>query len=232
MQAADVEPVAGGDRLHVGEVLVPDAEARAGSTGVRPVRRAAAEPGIHAHADVGARKSPAVLLELMARARIEEDAALDEGSQAPRRHLRRQLDSIGRRPHTERALHFMVARRVDVEAQGQEAPQDRGARIRLHGVADGQTEGIREGERPRCRGVERGLIVHVAGRPEAIANLRRLCRREEHSELLSRLLGLTPVRPVRTAPRRAASSPAPRSAQCATSSRSRRTPPTPSGDRR
>ena len=116
--------------------------------------------------------TPAELLELVERAGVEEHAAR-AGARASRarRHLGGELDALGREAGPQRPLDLVVARGVDVQAQLAEERQDAAARVGLHRVAQREAEGRREGERLPRRRLERGAIVDVAGRAEALAHL-------------------------------------------------------------
>jgi hypothetical protein len=79
VEPPDVQAVARGDRLHVGEVLVPDAELEPGpqcSCGSSSRYRGRGSCGRRRRR----RERPAVLLELVARAGVVEHAALDDGA--------------------------------------------------------------------------------------------------------------------------------------------------------
>ena len=69
-----------------------------GPPGVRPLGRAGAEPRVHPHRHLAPRRDLPEALELMERARVEQDSAPDVLGQAPRRHLRGELDLRRREP--------------------------------------------------------------------------------------------------------------------------------------
>ena len=126
-----------GDRLHVGEVLVPDAEARGRAAGVRAVGRAAAE----ARGSCGR--------DTLAPGATWPNASSWWSEQAlkstPRADVlaRSRRDGIcevswmrsGGEAGAQRALDLVVARGVDVQAEVAEEREDAAARVRLHRVA-------------------------------------------------------------------------------------------------
>ena len=78
VQPADRDAMARGERQRVVELLVPDAEAGAGTAGVGAVRGAAPEAGIHPDGDLATREDLAEAVELVQRARVVAHAAGDE----------------------------------------------------------------------------------------------------------------------------------------------------------
>ncbi len=90
-----------------------------------------------------------------------------------RRHLRGELDRPRREAGAQRALDLVVARGVDVEAEVAEELEHAAARVGLHRVAQREAERRGEGERPPRRRLERGAVVDVARRAEALADLGR-----------------------------------------------------------
>ncbi len=142
----------------------------------------AAESGIHADRHGLPGRHPAELLELVERARVVDDAALEVVGERTRGHLRGELDRLGGEPGAERALDLAVAGGVDATARG----RGRAARtpvrgIGLHGVAHGEPERRGEGQRRPRRSLERGAVVDVARRAEALAHLRGLVGGEERA---------------------------------------------------
>ncbi len=115
-------------------------------------------------------REPPELLELVQRAGVEEHAAREVPLERARRHLRRELDALGREARPQRPLDLEVARGVDVQAELAEQREDAAARVGLHRVAHGEAERRREGQRLPRRRLERGAIVDVAGRAEALAH--------------------------------------------------------------
>ena len=89
----------------------------------------------------------------------------------PRRHLGGELDRRRREAGAQRALHLVVARGVDVQAEVAEELEHAAARVGLHRVAKREAERRREGQRLPRRRLERGALVHVARRAEALAHL-------------------------------------------------------------
>jgi hypothetical protein len=173
VQAADAQAMPPGDRAHLADRLVPDAEARGGPAGIGALGGAGAEAGVHPYRDLAARRDPPELLQLVQRAGVEEDAPLDVLPQGQRGHLRGELDALGREAGPQRPLHLVVAGRVDVQPQVAEEREDAAARVGLHRVAKREAERRREGEGlPRGR-LERGAVVDVARRAEAPTHLRR-----------------------------------------------------------
>jgi hypothetical protein len=67
-----------------------------------------------------------------------------------------------------------------LEAELPEQAQHGVIRVRLHRVAGGETEGVREREHAAGRVLERGAVVDVARGPEAVAHRRSLRGRQEH----------------------------------------------------
>ena len=151
--------------------LVPDPEARGGPAGIGALGGAGAEPRVHAHGQLAAGREPPELLELVQRAGVEEHAAREVPRERARRHLRGELDALGREARPQRPLHLEVARGVQVQAQVAEQREDAAARVGLHRVAHGEAERGRERERLPRRRLERGVIVDVAGRAEAATHL-------------------------------------------------------------
>src|SRR5262249_38007118 len=148
--------------------------------GVRAVRRAAPEAGIDADGQLAPSKCLPEALGLVERAGVVAYAARDEVLEMARGHLRGELDGVGRHADAQRALHLVIAGRVHVQPEAPENSQDSGARVRLHGVPQREAEGRREGEGGPRSVLEALAVVDVARRPEAIADLCGLARREEH----------------------------------------------------
>jgi hypothetical protein len=110
-------------------------------------------------------------VELVEGAGVEQDAPANVLGQPLRRHLRGELDLARRESGLDGPLDLEVARGVDVEAQLSEQAEDPARRIRFHGVAQGESERGRERER-RARGrLQRGAVVHIAGRAKAVPHL-------------------------------------------------------------
>src|SRR5262249_54008817 len=147
-------------------ILVPDAEARRRPPGIGALRRATAETGIDADRDLLAGRDLPVLLQLMERARVEEDAAADVLGEPARGYLGGELDASRGEPGLERPLHLEVARRVHVQPQVAEEHQDAVARVRLHRVSQRQAVRRGKGEGLAGRRLEAGTVVDVTRRAE------------------------------------------------------------------
>ena len=202
VEPRDAQAVTRGGGHHLVEVLVPDPEARGGPAGVGALRRPAAQAWIDAYGDLAARRDLAVLVELVERARVEEDAASHVLGEPARGHLRGELDALGGKAGPERALHLEVARGVHVEAEIAEEGEDAVVRIGLHGVAEGEAVRRGKGEGLARRRLEPGAVVDVARGAEALSHeggdlrgepsgpARRACA----AHRLSSFVGLTTLR--------------------------------------
>ena len=155
---------------HLVQVLVPDAEARGGAAGIGALRRPTAQAWVDAYRDLAARRDLAVLVELMERARVEEDAASHVLGEPARGHLRGELDPLRGKARPERALHLEITRGVHVEPEVAEKGEDAVVRIGLHGVA--QSEAVRrgKGEGLARRRLEPSAVVDVARGAEALSD--------------------------------------------------------------
>ena len=171
VQPCDPQIEALGQRLHVAEVLVPDAEAGRRPAGVGPVGRAAAEAGVHAHRDLAPGGQAAQHLELVERAGVDQHAGLEELRQPRGRHLRGELDLARREAGPPRALDLVVAGGIDVQAELAEEREDAVVRVRLHGVAQRVAERRRECQRGARGRLQGGALVDVRRSAEALPHL-------------------------------------------------------------
>ena len=83
-----------------------------------------------------------------------------------------ELDALWSEAGPQRPLDLEIARSIDVQAEVAEELEHAAAGIGLHGIAECEAEGRREGEGLARGGLEGGAIVDVAGRAEAPAHLR------------------------------------------------------------
>ena len=178
VEAVDAQAVPLGQGLDLSQVLVPDPEARGGAAGVRALGRAATQPRVHAHRDLTPPRDTPELVQLMQRAGVEEHTAGDVRGEGEGWRLGGELDALRREAGPQRPLDLEIARGIDVQAEVAEELEHAAAGIGLHGIAEREAEGRREGEGLTRGGLEGGTIVDVAGGAEAPADLRRDIRGE------------------------------------------------------
>jgi hypothetical protein len=120
--------------------------------------------------------------QLVQRARVQAHAAADVLGQPRRRHLRAELDLRRGVSGAQRALDLPVAGGVDVQAEIAEEVQDAPARVGLHRVPDSEAVRRAEAEQLARSGLQRGRIIDVARRAEALAHARGLLRGQQGHE--------------------------------------------------
>src|SRR3981081_121092 len=142
--------------LALAQLRVPDPEARGGPAGVRALGRAAAQPRVHAHRDLPAPRDTPELIQLMERAGVEEHAAGDMRLEGAGGRLGGELDALWSEAGPQRPLDLEIARSIDVQAEVAEELEHAAAGIGLHGIAECEAEGRREGEGLARGGLEGG----------------------------------------------------------------------------
>ena len=145
VNAIDDQAVPLHNLLRLGEELVPDAKRRGRAADVGLAGAAGTQPGVEPQADLGAGEHDAVRLELRQRARVHLQALVHELREEVRELLRGERDLIVLESSLDCAVNFVAGGRVDVEPRLAEHLEDRSIGGGLHGVADGEAEGVGKG---------------------------------------------------------------------------------------